>query len=142
MKTNQTPGWKQNLQVIVFYDGWCPFCTKSATNAKRLDFFHLLQIQSFRESGIPETYGLDPHRLEKRLHTTADGNRFYEGIDAITQMVSRLVPLWPLLPVLWMVKWLGLGQKAYDLIASRRTIIPSGGCEDGLCSLEERKNNP
>ncbi|PTX60798.1 putative DCC family thiol-disulfide oxidoreductase YuxK [Melghirimyces profundicolus] len=125
-------------EVTVFYDGWCPFCTKSVRTARKLDWFRLLHFVSFREPHVVKTHNLDPDRLEKRLHSTRDGRRFCEGIDAIIQMGARLPLLWPVLPFLLLSKWLGLGQRVYDAIAARRTIIPTGACDEH-CSLEDRK---
>ncbi|MDR6225780.1 DCC1-like thiol-disulfide oxidoreductase family protein [Desmospora profundinema] len=118
------------MAITVFYDGWCPFCTKSVKTASRLDWFGWIRFVSFREPGVVTQWGLDPDRLEKRLHSTADGIRFQEGIDGIIQMTGRLPLLWPALPLLWLAKGMGFGQRLYDWIASRRTIIPTGGCDD------------
>ncbi|MFC4077621.1 DCC1-like thiol-disulfide oxidoreductase family protein [Salinithrix halophila] len=123
-------------RITVYYDGWCPFCTQSVTTARRLDWFDMIRFVSFREPGVTEQYGLDPERLKKRLHSTNDGRHFREGIDGIIQMVQRLPLMWPILPVLLLSRWLGLGQRVYDWIASRRTIIPAGGCDDH-CSIKD-----
>ncbi|GGE26428.1 hypothetical protein GCM10011571_30780 [Marinithermofilum abyssi] len=124
-------------RVTVFYDGWCSFCQASVDSARRLDLFGLLRFVSFREKGVPERYGLDPVKLEQRLHSTADGHTFYDGIDGIIQMITRLPLLWPTLPGLWLARILGIGQRVYDWIAARRTIIPAGGCDDH-CRVEYR----
>ena len=128
----------QRQHMIVFYDGWCPLCRASVASALKLDWFSLIRFVSFREPGIIEQYGLDADKVERRMHSTADGRRFAEGIDAVIQMASRLLPLWPAVPFLLLARWLGIGQRAYDFIAARRTIIPTGGC-DKHCSLEEGK---
>jgi predicted DCC family thiol-disulfide oxidoreductase YuxK len=130
--------WKERFRVTVFYDGWCPLCTKSAETARQLDMLDLLELVSFRDPGVAERYGLDPAKLEQRLHTTSNGKEFREGIDAVIQMMSRVIPFWPLVPFLWTAKVLGFGQWAYDRIAARRTIIPAGGCED-QCVIEPRE---
>lgn len=134
------PSFLRRQEVTIFYDGWCPFCTRSVTTAKKLDWFRLLHFVSFREPGVPDRYELDPEQLEKRLHSTRDGHSFQEGIDGIIQMGARLPLLWPLLPLLILSKWLGLGQRVYDAIAARRRIIPTGGCDEH-CSIEDRKRS-
>lgn len=118
-----------SMAITVFYDGWCPFCTQSVKTASRLDWFGWIRFISFREPGVIQRWGLDPERLEKRLHSTADGVHFREGIDGILQMAGRLPLLWPLLPLLWLATRMGWGQHVYDWIAGRRTIIPVGGCD-------------
>lgn len=127
-------------EVTVFYDGWCPFCTQSVNTARRLDWLRLLKFVSFREPGVPERFGLDPDRLEQRLHSTGDGKTFHEGIDGILQMVTRLPLLWPAVPFLFLSRWLGFGQRVYDWIAARRTILPTGGCDEH-CSIEDPKKS-
>lgn len=127
-------------EVTIFYDGWCPFCTQSVNTARRLDWFRLLKFVSFREPGVPERFNLDPARLEQRLHSTGDGKTFHEGIDGILQMVTRLPLLWPALPFFFLSRWLGIGQRVYDWIATRRTILPTGGCDEH-CSIENPKKS-
>lgn len=128
-------------QLIVFYDGWCPLCRASVASSRKLDWFSLIRFVSFREPGVIERYGLDADKVERRMHSTADGRRFAEGIDAVIQMATRLLPLWPAVPLLLLARWIGIGQRAYDFIAGRRTILPTGGC-DGHCSLEDGKKGP
>lgn len=130
--------WVQNRRVTVFYDGWCPFCRKSVETARKLDWFSLLTFVSFRDPGVIERYGLSPEKVEQRLHSTADGRHFRDGIDGIIQMSSRLPLLWPLVPLMWIARRIGMGQKAYDFIASRRTVIPAGGCDD-TCPIPVKK---
>ncbi|GAA5347145.1 putative DCC family thiol-disulfide oxidoreductase YuxK [Planifilum fimeticola] len=128
----------QRRQMIVFYDGWCPLCRASVASSKKLDWFSLIRFVSFREPGVIQQYGLDADKAERRMHSTADGRRFAEGIDAVIQMATRLLPLWPAVPLLLLARWIGIGQRAYDFIASRRTILLTGGCGKH-CSLEEGK---
>ena len=87
-------------QLIVFYDGWCPLCRASVASSRKLDWFSLIRFVSFREPGVIERYGLDADKVERRMHSTADGRRFAEGIDAVIQMATRLLPLWPAVPLL------------------------------------------
>ena len=131
----------QRRQMIVFYDSWCPLCRASVASSKKLDWFSLIRFVSFREPGIIERYELDADKVERRMHSTVDGRRFAEGIDAVIQMATRLLPLWPVVPLLLLARWIGIGQRAYDFIASRRTILPTGGC-DQHCRLEEGKKEP
>ncbi|WZX99401.1 DUF393 domain-containing protein [Bacillus sp. FSL W7-1360] len=130
-------------KVIVFYDGWCSFCKKSVAHLRKWDRRGRLQFLSFREEGITERYGLNVERLEQRMHTyELDKNRVREGIHSI-RVIARQVPrLRAFVPLLWVASVIGLGQFVYDQIAARRTILPTGGCEDGVCqvpSLQQQK---
>ncbi|OYD06939.1 DCC1-like thiol-disulfide oxidoreductase family protein [Paludifilum halophilum] len=139
-RVGERVGFLTRRKITVFYDGWCPFCTRSVHTAKKLDGFGLIHFVSFREPGVTASYGLDPDRLEKRLHSTKDGLHFHEGIDGIIQMVSRLPLLWPFWPLLILSRRLGIGQRVYDWIAGKRTIIPAGGCDEH-CSIGSRTSS-
>ncbi len=118
-------------RVMVFFDGWCPFCQASVRTLKKMDWFGLLRFVSFRESTVCLMYNLDPVKAEQRMHSKrVEETELHDGIHAFIQISKRLVPLWPILPILAAANLLGVGQKAYDFVASRRTIIPAGGCDD------------
>ena len=115
------------IRTTVFYDGWCSLCRRSVGTLKRLDLLGLLVPVSFRDPGILEQFGLDPARVAARLHARAAGAPVpVEGIDAVILIATRLPPLWPVLPVFWLARRLGFGQRLYDWLAVRRTIFPAG----------------
>jgi predicted DCC family thiol-disulfide oxidoreductase YuxK len=122
-------------RLLVFYDGHCQLCIRSVEALQRLDFFSLLEFVSFRDPQVIVTHGLNAQQLERRMHTkTLRTNDIQEGIDAVLQIAIRLIPLWPMVPVLFVARLLGLGQKIYDFIARRRVILPSpSSCVDGQC---------
>lgn len=121
------------LRVHLFYDGWCPFCRQSIATLQRLDLLMLLQPVSFRDPGVLERFGLEATRAATRLQARAAGaTTTVEGIDAFTLVGTRLPILWPIVPVLWVAGRLGIGQRLYDRVAVRRTILPTscaGHCE-------------
>ncbi|WP_211194419.1 hypothetical protein, partial [Pyxidicoccus fallax] len=39
-------------------------------------------------------------------------------------LALRMLSLWPLLPLLWLARASGQGQRLYDFLASRRLIVP------------------
>ncbi|MDR6225754.1 DCC1-like thiol-disulfide oxidoreductase family protein [Desmospora profundinema] len=120
--------------VTVFYDGWCPFCQRSMQRLQRWDWLHRLSFLSFRDPEVIEQYGLDPERLEQRMHTRQVRNgRVEEGIHSVW-VIARQVPLlWGMVPFLWLATVMGVGQWVYDWIAARRTVIPVGGCDGAGC---------
>lgn len=123
-------------RLIVFYDGWCPLCTRVARLWKRLDFLSQLELVSFREPGVARALHVDLQRAERRLICRSQvSNREYEGLDATIQVVLWLPPFWPLLPVLLTARLLGFGQPLYDFIASRRTVLPVGNCSKDACGI-------
>ncbi|HEX2034367.1 MAG TPA: DUF393 domain-containing protein [Chloroflexota bacterium] len=130
-------------RVQVFYDGWCPFCRRTAATLQRLDRFGLLELHSFRDSAVLATYGLDAARAEARMQARAvrwPAASLAEGIDAVTLVASRVPLLWPAVPLLWGAGRLGLGQRVYDWVAARRVLIPAG-C-DTTCELAPPAQEP
>ncbi|SDY46153.1 DCC1-like thiol-disulfide oxidoreductase family protein [Thermoactinomyces sp. DSM 45892] len=122
--------------VLVFYDGWCPFCISSIERFKKWDTLKRLEFVSFRDGTVTQDYGLDITKLEVRIHSLdVCYDRLEDGIDTIIK-ISRNIPLlWVLVPFLYLSVKLGFGNKVYDWIASRRTIIPAGNCNDKECLL-------
>lgn len=124
-------------KIVVLYDGWCPFCIKTVSLLKRIDFFNNVSYQSFREKNIVENYGVHLNRLEARMHAFNHTNQVFEGIDAFI-LISKKVPLlFPLLPILIVSKKLGLGQKTYDFIAGKR-VLKLNNCENN-CEISQRE---
>jgi predicted DCC family thiol-disulfide oxidoreductase YuxK len=138
-KVGKTPSF-QAFKVVVFYDGWCPFCIKSVHRLKRMDYFGLIKYVSFRKEGVIKKYNLDLEKLEKRMHSKKLNGSVKEGIFAFIQISKRLPPLWPMVPVLYLGQLMGVGQKVYDYIASNRSIVPSGKC-DNECSINFKNQN-
>ncbi|MBI3974985.1 MAG: DUF393 domain-containing protein [Armatimonadetes bacterium] len=123
----------ERLRVFLFYDGWCVLCRRATATLRRLDVLGLLDPVSFRDPGVVQRFGLDPAKVAARLHAQARGApRPREGIDALILIATRLPPVWPLLPVLWIAARIGLGQRVYDWIAARRTLIPAGPGHEGM----------
>lgn len=121
------------MAVQVFYDGWCPFCISQVTALKRLDWLDLVIPVSVRDPGVADDYGLDLEKAVQRLHSRAcDNGSLREGIDAVIQVTCRVIPYWPLVPSLVLLRLLGVGQWAYDQVAKRRMVtVPT--CQDGAC---------
>ena len=58
------------------------------------------------------------------------------GFGAVRALARTLPLMWPARPLLWLLDRVGLGERAYDWLAARRTIVPDGrACSDGACAL-------
>ncbi|EKS8372819.1 DUF393 domain-containing protein [Bacillus cereus] len=116
-------------QITVFYDGWCPFCTRTIHKIQKLDFLKLIHFVSFRTEGIIQSNQLSIELLEKMIHSKKEGDEDLKvGIHSFIQISKRVLPMWGLLPILYLSVWCGFGQQLYKFIANRRIIIPGGGC--------------
>ncbi|WP_038112767.1 thiol-disulfide oxidoreductase DCC family protein [Tuberibacillus calidus] len=116
-------------RIEVYYDGWCPVCTSIMKKINKLDWFNLIQMQSFREDTHLQGIEISKSNLEKRIHVrNMKTEKIYSGIDAFAVMLIRI----PVLCLLWFpLKFLsivGLGNYIYDFIAKRRIVIPVGHC--------------
>jgi predicted DCC family thiol-disulfide oxidoreductase YuxK len=111
-------------------------CTATKERLSRLDRLGRLQFVSIREPGAAAEATVPLERLERRMFVKdRHSGRLAEGIEAVAA-IARLVPaLMPLWPLLTLSARLGVGQRVYDWIAARRTIVPVGQCESGSCPI-------
>jgi predicted DCC family thiol-disulfide oxidoreductase YuxK len=132
---NMASWLRRTLRLTVFFDGWCPLCTRSVRWLGHLDLLSLVEFVSFREPGVVEFYGLDTARAARRIQSLGRGRSVREGMDTVIALAARSVVLWPLLPLLLAGRLIA-GQRAYDALASRRFILIPGTC-DARCPVDE-----
>ncbi|MFD2639142.1 thiol-disulfide oxidoreductase DCC family protein [Piscibacillus salipiscarius] len=128
-------------QIVVLYDGWCPFCKESIKRFKRLDWFKRIEFLSFRDSEYVDIFNLDIQKLENRIHSIkSHSHEIEDGIYCINRICKNTPLLWLMVPFLTLASFIGLGQKTYDWIARRRTIIPTGQCDSSTCEMPLEDN--
>ena len=126
-----------NAKIDVYYDSWCPICTKYKKRLERMDVLNKLNFVTFREPSIIAELNIPLEKLEKEMHIRKPNGQILRGYDAICSLFSRipfLVWLWPFMKVL---KFLGVGNIIYNFIASRRLIIPTGNCGKNTCEINK-----
>lgn len=115
--------------MIIYYDGYCSMCKTSKAVWERIDFGNKLTFQSFRNlSSYPEA-------MEKSLHVIHK-NKWFQGYQALIAIARQIPIMWPVLLFMYPVKWLGLGDKMYQLVARKRKIIPVNQCTDHECRIQ------
>lgn len=126
-----------NFKHMVYYDGDCKFCISTIRRLKKYDWFHLIVFINFRKAEV--FGGIAKEELEKRMHSWNINKKenIFNGVDSFIQISKRLIPLWVLLPLLYVSKWFGIGNLLYDYIASRRSVIPSGKCNNDSCYIKD-----
>ncbi|HEV8339052.1 MAG TPA: DCC1-like thiol-disulfide oxidoreductase family protein [bacterium] len=125
-------GWvRRRLGLTVYYDGWCPACTRSVRWLNRLDLLSLVHYGSFR--GLSS---VDKRRAERRILSVDERGRVREGMDVMVQIAARSPLLWLSVIPLLLIR-LVAGQRAYDFVASRRLILVPGPCGDH-CPVSEQ----
>ena len=126
--------------AIILYDGLCPFCLKSVSILKRLDWLGRLRFHDCRDTaGIPaNTAHLDPARMIEEMHVlTPDRSTAYSGFRAVRWIAGRVPVLWPLYPLLFIPGMPRVGQRLYLRIARNRFhLLP---CRDGVCTIPPKR---
>lgn len=124
-------------QVLLYIDGHCAHCRRTGDALRRLDRGGRLTIRSFRHHADHQRFGIAADALERRMHAVilASG-QVTRGFAAVRALARTLPLLWPARPLLWLIDRVGLGERAYDWLAARRTIVPDGrACSGGACAL-------
>ncbi|HXU69221.1 MAG TPA: DCC1-like thiol-disulfide oxidoreductase family protein [Polyangia bacterium] len=124
-------------QILLYIDGHCAHCRRAGEALRRLDRGGQLTIRSFRHHADYARFGISADALERRMHAVilATGE-VARGFGAVQALARTMPLLWPARPLLWLIDRAGLGERAYDWLAARRTIVPDArACSDGACAL-------
>jgi predicted DCC family thiol-disulfide oxidoreductase YuxK len=123
-------------QYILLIDGYCARCRDIGAMIRRLDCSERVQVQSFRDAGHLQKFGLEVAAVEARMHIIdRRTSAIHQGFDAFYVVARSLFLAWPIVPILAIAKLTGHGPRLYDCFARARRIIPvSGACGDGGCS--------
>lgn len=62
----------------------------------------------------------------------------HAGMRAFAALAARCPPLWPALPVIWLLIGIGWGDIMYDAVAKRRKTVPGYGCDGDGCVVKEQ----
>jgi predicted DCC family thiol-disulfide oxidoreductase YuxK len=105
-------------KLTIYIDGWCPICKKFKRIVTKLDFFKLIVVEDIRTSEI-----IDDEKIKLMFSKSWDGFSFY-GFDSIFEINKRLVVLWILLPLTFILKITKIGNFLYNELSVKRKIIP------------------
>jgi predicted DCC family thiol-disulfide oxidoreductase YuxK len=123
-------------KAVVLYDGDCPFCRKSVSILKRLDWLNRLHLQNARDTDRlpPSREPLVLQKLLDEMHVvTPDRNRAYAGFRAFRWMAWRLPAVLFFAPFLYLPGVLWAGNRVYRWVAKHRySLVP---CDDGGCRV-------
>lgn len=117
--------------LIVLYDDWCPYCSRTIKIVKKLDWFNLINEQKLREiqsDGIFETLDLNKSKQQMPSYN----GRWNYGFNSMYLIHLRLPLLWLLFPIVFLFKISGIGQFLYLQLAINRKIIPLH-CAEETC---------
>lgn len=103
----------------------------------RLDWLGRLRFVPCRDNGWLAKYNIDPERALRRMVSVDLRQVVHEGIDTFLQMSVRIPLLWPICPILWIARRIGVGRFLYDWLAKKRKIVPIGQCELEGCQIPQ-----
>lgn len=117
------------MKMIIYFDSYCKMCTSSSIFWKKIDWRNQLSFESFRTI---ENY---PKAMEESLHVYHQ-KRWFEGFDAIIEVSKKLPLMWVPLPIMYLFKWIGLGDFIYKKIARNRRLVPVNQCDHDGCRID------
>jgi len=121
--------------LTLFYDNLCPICLRSKAFLERIDWWKQLQFIGIRNDKVYTTYpDLDKEAALKRMASRNETSVVY-GFETTFRIVKTLPLLWILVPAFYVLRWTGLGVKAYDEVALNRRILPAS-CDETCAIIE------
>lgn len=120
-------------KLVIFYDNYCPNCTKFANLVRKLDWLKLIEIKQLRNELHTKAFPSMDMQLAK--HQMASFCTKWEyGYNSLYFIFLRLALFWLFIPFLYALKLTKLGQFLYKELALKRKIIPIH-CDDRVCDI-------
>lgn len=121
--------------VDIYYDNFCPNCTRFINLISKLDWLSLIKIKKLRNTLDTDNAGINKNLAEKQM-ASFDGNWNY-GYLTLFKIFLRIPACWIFIPVFWFLKISTIGQYLYLQLAVNRQIIPLH-CNDDSCEIPKR----
>jgi predicted DCC family thiol-disulfide oxidoreductase YuxK len=121
-------------KLIVFYDNWCPNCSRFIKIVKKTDWLNLVEVKKLREEQVIKSFSsLDFEKAKKQMASFKDGIWNY-GFKSLFLIFIRLPIFWITFPFFLLLKITGVGQILYTQLAINRKIIPLH-CDEDTCGI-------
>ncbi|WP_313000535.1 DCC1-like thiol-disulfide oxidoreductase family protein [Chryseobacterium gleum] len=119
--------------LIIFYDNWCPHCTRFTKFIKKFDWLNLIDTKQLRViDDLKEHYDLNKSLAMKQMASYDE--RWYYGYDSLYNIFLRIPIFWIFFPGFFLLKISRIGQALYVQLALKRKIIPIH-CSEESCDL-------
>jgi predicted DCC family thiol-disulfide oxidoreductase YuxK len=119
--------------LTIFYDNYCPNCTKFVNLVEKIDWLKLIQIKQLRNE--LDTNSFREIHFELAKHQMASyGTKWHYGYNSLYFIFARLPLFWLFIPFLYLLKITTLGQIMYNELALKRRIIPIH-CDAETCEV-------
>ncbi len=109
-------------KLHVYYDNWCPNCTRFIKIIKKYDTIGLIEARKIREKNTLET--LDIEKAKNKMASTVDEASWNYGFKSLYLIFKRIPLFWISIPLMYFLKLTRLGDFLYNELAERRNIIP------------------
>jgi predicted DCC family thiol-disulfide oxidoreductase YuxK len=119
--------------LIIFYDNYCPNCTKFTNLIQKLDWLQLLEIEPLRNDLTMSNYK-DINLALAKQQMASYTNKWHYGYVSLYLIFIRLPIFWIMIPLLFILKISRLGQYLYVKLALQRKIIPIH-CDENSCRI-------
>ncbi len=120
--------------LTIFYDNYCPNCTKFSKIVKKLDWLKLIQTKQLRNESDTNSFpDIDLELAKKQM--ASFNTKWHYGYNSIYLIFLRLPLFWIFIPFLYLFKITKLGQLLYTELALKRKIIPIH-CDENICDIK------
>jgi predicted DCC family thiol-disulfide oxidoreductase YuxK len=117
--------------ITIFYDNFCPNCTRFSKIVQKLDWLNLIKIKQLRnELDVNSIYGIDLELAKKQM--ASFGTKWQYGYYSLFYIMVRLPLFWVFIPFLYILKITKIGQLIYVEFALNRKIIH---CDTESCAF-------
>lgn len=111
--------------LTIFFDDRCRLCDFTVRILSSLDVFHRLDfLPIWANRGLLSKHGVSlADGLQDLVGVETATGRRWSGFQLYSVLAHRLVALWPLLLLFWLMSLTGAGPVLYRYIAARRTRL-------------------
>jgi len=129
----------EKRRAVVLFDGECPFCRKSVSILKRLDWLKRFEFRNMRrrENWPTTKEPLSMERMIEEMHLITTDGSVYAGFDAFRWIFSQMPITMGLVPFMFVPGVSQMGNRMYRWVATRRfQLLP---CHEGVCVLPSKR---
>ena len=120
-------------KLIIFYDNWCPNCTKFANHIQKIDWLNLIDLKELRNENHTNQFIEINIELAKQQMASYT-NKWNYGYISLYLIFLRIPLFWISIPFFWLLKVTKFGQYLYKELALKRKIIPLH-CDSETCEI-------
>ncbi|EKT4550157.1 conserved hypothetical protein [Flavobacterium psychrophilum] len=121
------------MKLTIFYDNYCPNCTKFANHIQKIDWLNLIDFKKLRNENHTNQFKEINIELAKQQMASYT-NKWNYGYISLYLIFLRIPLFWISIPFFWLLKVTKFGQYLYKELALKRKIIPLH-CDSETCEI-------